>query len=258
MFRAAKRSPLSDLVLRQLLERMRDGTLRPGQRLPTEAELARLLGVGRSSIREALRVLVAMNLIETRTGRGAIVLHRPESIFPGVISTAGMAAHLERMTALDMLEVREALEGKTAQLAAERATTDQLLEIESCARRVEHFALGGKSYHRANTAFHLAIAAASQNQACVESLRPLFATPVAFRERLMVEDAAMRERDLREHAALVAAIRTRDGPRACALAVEHVLSAIKAVQRFGVGNSVEPIRRPSKGHAAVRGRRRKG
>ena len=244
MFQPAKRFPLSEVVLHQLLERMRDHTLQPGQRLPTEAELTRLFGVGRSSVREALRVLIAMGLIETKAGRGAIVLRQPESLFSSIVTTEGIAVHLERMTILDVLEVRKELEGKAAQLAAEHRTQDKLLEIERCAKEVERHVLDGVDYHRANMRFHLAVASASQNQAFVETLRPLFGTAVAFRKRLMAAEPRMRARDLKEHSELVGAIRMRDGPRARDLAVRHVLSAIEAVQKFEVGNSIEPIRRP--------------
>lgn len=63
--------PLSQAVLEQLLARIRDGSIRAGDGLPGEYELMRMLKVGRSSIREVLRGLITMGLVETRPGRGA-------------------------------------------------------------------------------------------------------------------------------------------------------------------------------------------
>jgi DNA-binding FadR family transcriptional regulator len=79
VLKPATRVPLSQVVLDQVLAQIRDGSLRPGDRLPSEYELMRMLGVGRSSVREALRGLISLGLVDTRPGRGAVVLSRASS-----------------------------------------------------------------------------------------------------------------------------------------------------------------------------------
>src|SRR6516162_9215081 len=119
-FRPARREAVSQIVLDQLLAEIREGSLKPGDRLPTESELTRMFEVGRSSIREALRGLITLGLIETKPGRGAIVRHGAES----PLARVGFRVSVEQLNTralLDLLEVREALEGQAAEYAARRA-----------------------------------------------------------------------------------------------------------------------------------------
>src|SRR5574342_711822 len=133
----ASRVPLSQVVLEQLMEQIRSGSLRPGDRLPTEHELARALDVGRSSVREALRGLIAFGLIETKAGRGAVVTQQARSPLAHVRSSAHLLERVQKTALLDLLEVRECLEGQAAELAAQRATAEDVATIERAAGSVE-------------------------------------------------------------------------------------------------------------------------
>lgn len=242
-FRPARHSSLAEVVLDQILARMSDNSLRPGERLPNETELARLFQVGRSSVREALRVLVVMRLIETRPGRGAYVLRKPAGLLPAAGSHVGVAQHLERMAMQDLLEAREAIEGRAAELAAERATRTEIRDIERCALAVERKVSAGKSYFRANLEFHVAVAKASHNQIFAESVRELLGQLRSFRERLMAEEPIMRERDVAEHGAMLEAIKAGNGIRARQLAIQHIRTANETASRFGVAGTVAPLKR---------------
>ena len=240
-----KRVNASENVLQQLLDAMRNGTLSPGERLPTESELTRRLGVGRSSVREALRVLAVMGLIETRPGRGAHVLRKVEGILPPAGSSRALATHLERVALQDLFEVRELIEGRAAALAAERATNETMAEIERSASQVERQVDCGEAYYNANGAFHIAIARASQNYVLFESVRQLHGHHRDFRERLMLNDKAMRDRDVEEHRAIAEAIRHRDGVEAQNEMVRHIRSSLAAIRCFEIGETVTIIGRLS-------------
>src|SRR3954467_2231082 len=114
---------VSDLLPDRLPTAIRDGTLQPGDRLPTEAELAREFQVGRTSVREGLQKLRAHGLIESRKGLGAFVTDRPVSdpLADFAQWTASDPAAIEQL-----VEARVALETLAAALAALRATEAEI------------------------------------------------------------------------------------------------------------------------------------
>src|SRR5262245_10862889 len=121
--RPAQKVSLAQHVLDQLLEQIRTGAVRPGDRIPSEHELMKIMNVGRSSVREALRGLIALGLLETSPGRGATIVGGPSDPLGALASTRRSIESLQQTALLDLLEVRECLEAQAARLAAQRATT---------------------------------------------------------------------------------------------------------------------------------------
>src|SRR5260221_18804 len=230
MLKPTRRTSLPEVVINELMDAIRDGTYSPGDRLPSEQELMGILGVGRSSIREAIRVLVVLGVVDTKPGRGAIVLPLPS--LPSLNKGAELALHLHRSAMLDLLEMREAIEGQAALLAAARATPADLAELDRCMQLVEERVVGGRNYFKANLSFHLAVAKASRNAYIIEGVQQLLTQLRSFHERLMTEDAAMRDRDVAEHRAIVEGIRRRDGEQARAAAIAHMVSSAEAARGF--------------------------
>jgi GntR family transcriptional repressor for pyruvate dehydrogenase complex len=191
----------------------------------------RQLHVGRSSVREALRGLITLGVVETKPGRGAVVLAQPRAL-AYLQSGRESLAYLEKWAVLDLLEVRESLEGQAAELAAQRATTDDLHDIERGAREVEARVAAGFTYFQANTAFHRAIARASHNSTLAESLQQLVQALRGYRERLMREIRGMPARDVAEHHRIVEAIRHRKPATARSAMVRHIRNFAKLVRAF--------------------------
>src|SRR3954467_11731565 len=154
---------VSDLLPDRLPTAIRDGTLKPGDRLPTEAELAREFQVGRTSVREGLQKLRAHGLIESRKGLGAFVTEPPAS---------DPLADFARWTASDpaaieqLVEARVALETLAAALAAIRAPDGEIDQLEQL--HVAHANAGGAAdtatLVETDQAFHAAIMVASRNR----------------------------------------------------------------------------------------------
>lgn len=229
-FRPAERRTISAEVLDQLIAKLRSGELRPGQRLPTEAELAADLRVGRSTVREAMRTLIALGLVETKTRRGTIVTQRAED--PLAFDAAN--GHLDRLrqwALLDLLELREALEGLAAARAALRATDADIKAIVDAQRAVEADIAEGRTYFDSNVRFHQAIAHGAHNPLLYDSMTRVSSQVRGFRERLMREIRDMPERDVREHAAIVTAIREKRPERARAAMAAHIRSFAALVRR---------------------------
>ena len=221
-FHPAARVPLSQLVFDQTMTEIREGRLRPGDRLPTEHELVEMFQVSRSSVREALRSLVTLGMIETRPGRGAIVAAKAQ------VPLASMPRHdldnLERQALFDLLEVREALETKAAVLAVERATEQDIAALRRLHEAVVRDVEAGRSYFKNNAAFHRAIADAAHNPLLADTIAHVGGQVRAYRERLMREITAMPKQDVREHAAIVQAIASRRPERAIEAVSAHLRS----------------------------------
>jgi GntR family transcriptional repressor for pyruvate dehydrogenase complex len=222
----AQRKSLSELVLEQLLDSLRDGKLKAGARLPPEIELSAKLGVGRSSVREALRVLTFMGVVQRTPGRGAVVISNIENPIP----TDDVVYALQSTAMQDLYEVRALLEGGAAALAARRATTGDLAGILRAGAAVEARIARRRAYFRENVAFHLAIARGSHNNILVESIRRLLNQIPGFRQRVTDPIPGLPARDLEEHRRIARAIEARDPAQARGLMEAHVHTAIQAAR----------------------------
>src|SRR5215207_9902345 len=114
-------------IVRQIQEAIRDNALTEGDRLPTERELAETFGVSRSVVREAIKVLSAQGLVESRQGSGLFVRNRPiESVSRAIV----LSVSPDLMSVERLFEFRKLLEVDAARLAATRATPEQIAALE--------------------------------------------------------------------------------------------------------------------------------
>lgn len=154
------RSWISDAIVEQLREQIIDGKLAEGDRLPPERELAVLFGVGRTSIREAIKALSAMGLVQRDKKGTYVTVPRP--------TDNNVAWHLlaKKASLRDLFETRRMLEVQVAQLAAERASEEDLEELEA-ALKLDEGPAGSdyelEAFARSDQAFHTALAAACEN-----------------------------------------------------------------------------------------------
>lgn len=164
---AVARRRLADQAYAHLLHRIVTGDYAEGGALPSENELGRLFAVSRPVVREALDRLRAGGLVESRQGLGTFVRSRQ----PEVVGPAATVAEQRRLF-LANLEFRDAIEPKSAALAAERRTAAELDAIESAVARYERVAVvEGSVGEHLDFAFHLAVAEASNNTRFVEAIR---------------------------------------------------------------------------------------
>jgi GntR family transcriptional regulator, transcriptional repressor for pyruvate dehydrogenase complex len=174
-----KRNGLVDQVIDRVRGLVADRTYRVGDRLPAEADLCTLFGVGRSTIREAMRVLANRGLIDIRHGEGTFVAARS--------MRESLEERLGRAALADIYEARLYLELPLAELAAQRRSTRDIAAMrKSLKARSQAIRAGDVGrYGEADFEFHLAVARAAKNtalfelyQSFVHTVRPLLGTTV--------------------------------------------------------------------------------
>jgi GntR family transcriptional repressor for pyruvate dehydrogenase complex len=215
LIRQAPRKKLAETVAQQILEAVRD--LEPGTRLPPERELTQRLGVGRSTVREALNGLAMVGVVEIRHGQGVFVAERPASA-----QAPGEEAPTEITD--DLLEARRIVEPELARLAAERRTEDDLAAMDDVlAQHRSHLeALEGPVIEASQ--FHLLVADAARNQVLADVIRPFLRLAFERGPRLYQTTEGYAQWELDQHQRICDAIRSGEGDAARLRMLEHVTS----------------------------------
>lgn len=143
------------------------GDWAPGERLPAERELCQRLGVGRASLREALKALEIMGMIETRLGDGTFVCNRSEFLSRPLL-WAIMGSDQESLK--ELVEARRLMEVELAGLAAERATAEDIQALETYTSDMEKAVHDSQVFLEADLSFHLAIGIAAHNRILINAL----------------------------------------------------------------------------------------
>ncbi|HEX8142773.1 MAG TPA: FadR/GntR family transcriptional regulator [Pyrinomonadaceae bacterium] len=213
-------------VISQLREMIHRGELHPGDRLPPERDLAKLLGVSRPTLRAGIHSLAAVGILQSRQGAGTFVVKAdgPPSLDG---SSLQLMASLHGFTSAEMFEARLALEMAIAGLAAERATSDQVATMAEEITGMYASLDDPEQFLIHDMRFHQTIAVASGNR-ILAALMNMIATILLDVRRKTVH----RSRDLKESAAMhrqiYRAIRERNSEAARNFMREHLLLAQKA------------------------------
>lgn len=205
------------------------GKLSEGERLPPERELAEQFGVSRVSVRDALRTLEAMGLIEVRVGaRGGAFVTAPTGSLVG--QTISDMMIMQALTPEDIVEARLIVELGTVTLAAARATEENLAALRDLDVRARE-ALAAKTYTRElSWDFHALLAIAAQN-AAVEGFTRSFRNSLSMHPIRSREGARAHERTVEEHGRILEAVERRDGAIARRELAAHLLRGTGLEQR---------------------------
>ncbi len=203
------RLSLADATADQLERRIAAGEWPVGSRLPTEPELMAQLGIGRSTVREAVRTLARVGLVQVRQGDGTYVTARP-------LDTESLRHRCQRAQLHEIHDVREALDLQAARLAAARRSEEDLVALRELldARAAAASSRDAARYADADVAFHQHIVAATQNDMLIDLYRVIGDT---LRQSLTLRKRESAFDDLdtsAEHEAVLAAIAAGDGDAA--------------------------------------------
>jgi len=152
-----------ELIADQIEQRILNGELRSGDRLPTERVLAEQFQASRTAVREAMKILAQKGLVEMRPGRGTIVINGAPEAMQNSIGLV-MKLQVGKVGGSDnLVEVREILETEIAALAAARATEDEIAAMREAIRVMDVSLSDADAYITADNQFHRALAKATQN-----------------------------------------------------------------------------------------------
>jgi GntR family transcriptional regulator, transcriptional repressor for pyruvate dehydrogenase complex len=203
-------------VARTLVELIRSEGLGPGHRLPAERELAQRLGISRVSVRQGLTALRVDGVVEIRRGDGAYVRRRPDAAPTLAHDALGSRANLPAV-----MEVREAIEGQTARLAAQRRTAADLAAIRAAVDAMEHEIASGGTGAGADERFHQAIAEAAHNPLLADLMAQL-AEPIALTRRASLSRPGRPPLSLAAHRRILDAIERADDAGAATAMYDHL------------------------------------
>jgi GntR family transcriptional repressor for pyruvate dehydrogenase complex len=227
LWRTVHATPLSQGVVAEFERLIAAGELTAGDRLPPERELAQLLGVGRNSVREALRQLELLGLIDSRRGDGTYVRGGDVSRLLGPFRVAVAASPA---TAEMVLEFRRTFEPDVAALAARNVDEQGVDRLVQALHRFERAVDHDDHPRAADSDFHAAIALATRNPVVIAVQEALASMLADFRDRLAASSYDATRRAARGHQAIFGAIVARDaeGARQAMLAhLDHVEAALR-------------------------------
>ncbi len=211
-------------VAKQIQELIAGGKLAPGDRLPAERDLAETFGVSRSSVRDAIRTLELLGMLEARQGEGTVVRDlSPDSL---VVPIATVLLR-KRELVEELLDVRRMLEPALAARAARHATGEDIERLEGILRRQDETMRRGESTVEEDSEFHYALARAARNGVVRRLLDVLMDLLRETRARSL-QTPGRRQRSYAGHRRILAAVKRRD-PAAAEAAVRRHIEEIESI-----------------------------
>jgi GntR family transcriptional regulator, transcriptional repressor for pyruvate dehydrogenase complex len=215
------RTTLSEQVATRLAARINAGDWRPGTKLPSEAELCKVFGVGRSSLREALTSLAFIGLIRVRAGGGSYVSEQPSAYFTSPWLNSGLLGSAKLLN--EFVEVRLILGTEVAGLCAARITPEELDEIERLVEQMKASIHDSEEFSKLDVSFHLAMASAAKNEVLSQILSSVREqTMELITKSVLLEEG--RESALRGHIKILEAVRQRNPTKARKALRNHLQS----------------------------------
>ena len=237
-FTVIPRSTLPEEVANRLLTLIKEQELRPGAKLPAERNLARMMEVGRPAVREALRALALMRVVDIRQGDGTYITS---------LEPSQLIAHLDfvfpkdRVALVQLLEARRVVEAGNARLAASRVTESQIAALGDLVVSLADSIDDLDRFSELDIALHEAICAAANNFLLSQFMNIVSALGKVSRERTggLRE---VREAALRDHRRIVDALRAHDPDAAQRAMLDH----LDHVER-GLKPATDPVGEPEAG-----------
>jgi GntR family transcriptional repressor for pyruvate dehydrogenase complex len=216
-FEAIRKQRVHEEVAKQI-EQVILKTLRPGDKLPAERELAEMLGVSRSSIRDAMRRLEMVGLVEPRQGAGTVVREISQEALVSPLTNA--IAHRRQLVS-ELLDFRNMLEPPMAAHAATHGSAEEISHMEEILRRQDKKVRAGELAVEEDSEFHYSIALASGNSVVLKVMDVVMDLLRETRSRSL-QTAGRPQKSLAGHRRILSAIKRHDGAAAEAAMRQHI------------------------------------
>lgn len=220
---ALRRPPLSVEIARHLLDYLLSENIAAGSKIPSERQLAEDLGVGRTAIREALKSLALLGLLEIRQGDGTYLAASTSQLLPSIIEWGVL---LGQQDLGQLIEARAVLEATLVEMAAQRRTTEQAKELSTIIGRMTAAADDFDEYVAADIEFHLKIGESSGNAVLAGTLNSIRSLLEVWTRRVILSQGRT-DQSLALHVPIFDAINDQD-PTAARAAMEHHMDLASA------------------------------
>jgi len=229
------KSSLSGLIVEKIVQAIKKGELKQGNRLPSMSHLAKKLNVGQSSVREALKQLQIMGLVDVRHGKGIFVR---EVDIGSVLKDVSNLLILKRPDILYLMEARRIVECGTVKLAAQRSSQEEIKELYQLTQRMQFELDDPENFIKDDLDFHLKLAEASKNPILptfLNSIRSLF-----LQEQMaVVRLPGAAKRAGHYHMKIYEAIKEHNAEAAAKVMVEHLTNIEKTILKYHSGSSTK-------------------
>lgn len=214
--------PLYVQIMAQIKAAITHGEFRVGEPIPSEREMANLFDVSRVPVREALKTLEFIGLVERMPGKGMVV---HSFSMNDLLESFNFIMVDPEATLVELFEVREALEGLAAKLAAQRRTPDDIRNMERALIQMEVEIRMGFAVDNTSTNFHTAMALATHNEVFVKMYNYLHEL-LAFSRKRTLDDQARHETVLGFHQGIFELVKVGDAVGATQAMSEHMKDAL--------------------------------
>jgi len=208
-------------IVQQVLVLIEEGKLKRGDQLPSERELTEAFKVSRTTVREAIRTLESMKLLQCRQGNGTFVLASSEE---AMIQPLAAALFNKKDDIRDIFYIRKIIEPHVAELAAENATPQEIEEMERILRKQEECIGRGENIIETDSAFHNLMVKATKNRVMERLIVVLIDLLKKSREKYLTEDEndERATRSLEGHHRVLSAVKNGDGDTARKSMLQHL------------------------------------
>ncbi|OGP75559.1 MAG: hypothetical protein A2V86_07695 [Deltaproteobacteria bacterium RBG_16_49_23] len=218
MFNSIKHTKISEDIANQIKRLIIDGKLKPGDQLPPERELIKQLGVSRPSLREALNALAAMGFLDVRQAKRTFVKSVSSKLIEDPLS---LLIKADDQKIFDLIEVRKAIETWAAYHAAQKASREDIKQLDTIIGEMKRAFEEGRSWEKQDADFHLAIAQATHNTIHMHIMSGIYdllreSVGRVFRDRVKIKKL------LDQHYRIFNAIKNHSPDKARERTLEHL------------------------------------
>lgn len=218
-FESIKKKTASQIVADRIMVQIQSKALAPGQKLPAEREMAEMLGVGRSSVREAVKALTVIGYLYVQQGKGTYV---SLDTYSKEISVRHFMESLDVADINSLLETREVIECQVVALAAGRANAKHILQIGEAIIRMQQQDLSPNDFLNADREFHFALAVAADNIVLYEMVKLLIEQVQQHDENYITDSWDGRQKTIASANNLLMHIRRNDPKKAAEEMCRHL------------------------------------
>lgn len=217
-FGTVQKESLSDQIAERILQMIRENKLRPGEKLPSERDLAEIMGVGRPVLREALRGLSLMNIVEIRQGAGTYVT---ELETKKLVEHLDFVFSLDDSATLDLFDARKIVESGIVELAARRITDAEIANLEDILEEAVRVKEDPEAFLNADHEFHLWIVSIADNPILLRFMESIYQLGLTSRTRTGGLEG-MIPQSINDLHQILAALRARDPQAARNAMLQHL------------------------------------